>query len=232
MQQDMQQDLEAAPMEQATSDCDCHLKHCLDFFACAGALRHAKKGIIYHLFMAAYAENPTLTMKIIFYARDIRGGLGERRVFRIILPLLSWTHKKSLVRNLAFIPEFGRYDDLLELLGTCCEKETIAFLKQQWDQDIFALMQKNETVSLLAKWLPSANTSNQLRVKQGRKLARAFGLTDRQYRKTLSALREKINTKAADCSRGLFPKINSNKKNPYDRMWDILTNPRYAKISA
>ena len=91
---------------------------CLDLFATIGALRHSNESIIIDRFMRAYTENPDLAMKILFFARDVRGGLGERRVFRIILDWLAHNEKISVFKNISFIPEYGRYDDLLVLLNS------------------------------------------------------------------------------------------------------------------
>lgn len=59
--------------------------HCLNFFAVCGALRNVEEGVQYRLFARAYAEDRDLAMRALFYARDIREGLGEREVFRDIL---------------------------------------------------------------------------------------------------------------------------------------------------
>ena len=64
-------------------------RDCLDLFATIGALRHESDQEIAERFLRAYAENPDLAMKILFYARDVRGGLGERRVFRTVLRRLA-----------------------------------------------------------------------------------------------------------------------------------------------
>ena len=50
---------------------------CLDLFGTIGALRHASREEIQNRFLRAYAEDPSLALKILFYARDVRGGLGE-----------------------------------------------------------------------------------------------------------------------------------------------------------
>ena len=55
---------------------------CLDLFAAAGALRRADDEEIIIRFVRAYTEDPDIAMRILFYARDVRGGLGERRIFR------------------------------------------------------------------------------------------------------------------------------------------------------
>ena len=61
----------------------------VDLFASIGALRSASDEEIVRRFIKAWAEDHDLAMKILFYARDIRGGLGERRVFRVILSALA-----------------------------------------------------------------------------------------------------------------------------------------------
>lgn len=169
------------------------MNHCLDLFATVGGLRHAESKEILRRFVKAYVENPDMAMKVLFYARDVRGGLGERRVFQTILKYLCYAHADSVKKNLNLIAEFGRYDDLLILMDTPCEDDTIELLKAQLEKDIAALRAENKEISLLAKWLPSVNTSNADKVRLGRRLAKAFGMSEREYRKILSALRKKIN---------------------------------------
>ena len=166
-------------------------KDCLDLFATIGALRRANEQDICNRFLKAYAENPDLAMKILFYARDVRGGLGERRVFRSILTWLASNEKTSVLKNLPFIAEYGRWDDVLVLLKTPCRKEALALLKEQFRKDLAAL-DKGGDISLLGKWLPSVNTSNQETVLMAKLVARSFGLSDRDYRKALVKLREQI----------------------------------------
>ena len=91
-------------------------KDCLDLFATIGALRRENDQEIAQRFMRAYTENPDIAMKILFFARDVRGGLGERRVFRSILTWLAAHEKGSVVKNLPYIAEYGRWDDLLCLM--------------------------------------------------------------------------------------------------------------------
>ena len=166
-------------------------KDCLDLFAAIGALRRADDQNICSRFLKAYAENPDLAMKILFYARDVRGGLGERRVFRSILAWLASNEKSSVVRNLPYIAEYGRWDDVLVLLKTPCRKEALALLKEQFREDLAAL-EAGGDISLLGKWLPSVNASNQETVIMAKMIAKSFGLSDRDYRKALTGLRARI----------------------------------------
>ena len=168
------------------------MDHCLDLFATAGGLRNASEEEIVKRFFRAYAENPDTAMKILFYARDIRGGLGERRFFRVSLKYLCENHQESVLKNLEWIAEFGRYDDFLVLMDTPCEKAAMLFLWKQLSQDMELCANHKPGISLLAKWLPSINTSNPEKVCLGKKLAKAFGMTGEEYRKTLSMLRKEI----------------------------------------
>ena len=164
---------------------------CLDLFATAGGLRSASEGEITSRFLRAYAENPELSMKLLFFARDVRGGLGERRFFRVALRWLSENHPGSVRKNVAYIAEYGRWDDLLSLLGTPCEKDAFELIKSQLSRDLAALEDSGE-VSLLAKWLPSVNASNAEAVRLAKKLSRFLGMTEAEYRKALVRLRERI----------------------------------------
>ena len=166
-------------------------RDCLDLFATIGALRRESEQEITGRFLRAYAEDPDLAMKILFYGRDVRGGLGERRVFRILLRWLAVSKPESVVRNLPYVAEYGRWDDVLVLLDTPCRAEALALLKQQFDADLAALSSDGD-VSLLGKWLPSVNASNDETIRAAKQIANAFGLSDRDYRKTLTKLRAQI----------------------------------------
>ena len=165
---------------------------CLDLFSVIGALRHEKKERIISSFIRAYTENADMAMKIIFFARDIREGLGEREIFRVIFRWLAENEPESVKKNIEYVDEYGRYDDLLTLFDTPCEKQMLSFLRKRFYDDIGKL-EKGNDVSLLGKWLPSVNASNAKIVKMGKRIARAFNLSDADYRKKVSALRAEIN---------------------------------------
>ena len=164
---------------------------CLDLFAAIGALRRESDEEIITRFFRAYAENADMAMKILFYARDVRGGLGERRVFRVIMNRLAESEPQSVLKNLEYFSEYGRFDDLLSLFGTKCEKASFKVIEKQFKKDIAALADGSE-VSLLAKWLPSVNASNAVTVKQAKTIAKHLKMNEAEYRKTLSALRSRI----------------------------------------
>lgn len=167
------------------------MSDCLDLFATVGALRRQSEEEIISRFIKAFAENRDLAMKLLFYARDVRGGLGERRVFKTIIKWLAFNYPESLRKNLCYIAEYGRYDDLLALFGTPLKNDMLSIIKSQFKADLEA-MEKGGEVSLLAKWLPSVNASNSETVRLGKKVARFLQLSDADYRKKLAKLRAYI----------------------------------------
>lgn len=164
---------------------------CLDLFATIGALRSAGDQEIIRRFQGAFAEDPDLAMKTLFFARDVRGGLGERKIFRVCLKWLADYAPASVRKNLPYIAEFGRWDDVLALMGTSCEKDALNLIKDQLDKDYMAMDMGSE-VSLLAKWLPSVNASNADTVRTAKRIARFLGMDDAAYRKMLVKLRARI----------------------------------------
>lgn len=161
---------------------------CLNLFFGAGAMRNAEEKRIARAVIESYTEDPIKTMKIIFYARDARGGLGERRFFRIAMKTLSEFAPDAVKRNIPYFSEYGRFDDLCVLLGTKCEKEVVSEIQKQLNADTDA-MNKNEQVSLLAKWIPSVNASSAKTKAMGKTLAKLLGMSEKKYRHTLSELR-------------------------------------------
>ena len=149
----------------------------LNLFATIGALRSQNEAEIEKRFLRSFAENGELTMKMLFYARDVRGGLGERRVFRVLLRYLAENSPACLARNLRLVPEYGRWDDLLLLLYTPLHALTVSLLKEQFEADLAALKGDGE-VSLLGKWLPSVNASHRDVVRTAKLLAKEFGMCE------------------------------------------------------
>ena len=164
------------------------MSDCLDLFATAGALRNATDEEIEARFIRAFAEDRDIAMKTLFFARDVRGGLGERRFFRVILRYLAINFPETVRKNIANIAEYGRCDDILCLMDTACEQEAVAYIKSVLLKDMES-MQAQDSVSLMAKWLPSVNASSKETVRIAKKIATGMGMTSETYRKTLSSLR-------------------------------------------
>lgn len=164
-----------------------------DMFAFGGAYRSRSTEDCILLFKNAFEENPEYAVKCLFYLRDIIEGQGQRRFFRICLQWLANEHPEVAKRNLEYISEFGRWDDLYCLVKTPVEKDAFKLIKHQLALDIKSLQKSNGAVSLCGKWLCSENaTSNETR-KLGTITRKYLGMTSREYRKTLSALRKRIN---------------------------------------
>lgn len=173
-----------------------------DLFAQGGAMRGASDSDCVALFAAAYKEDPSLALKCLFWLRDIRGGQGERRFFRICLQWLAMNHKDEACHLIPLVSEYGRYDDLFELFNTPCESEMLGYIKYVID--------KNED-HLVYKWMPSINTSSKNTQTRGRKIAHEFGMTEREYRKMLSEGRKACNLVETLMSQNRWDEIAFNK---------------------
>ena len=109
-------------------------------------------------------------------------------------------------RNLKFVPEFGRWDDLYVFVGTPLETDALQIMKDQLALDV-----ECKTPSLLAKWLKSENTSSVESRRLGNITREFFGMSHKQYRKTLSILRERINVLERLMSEGRWDEIEFDK---------------------
>lgn len=179
----------------------------LDLFAVIGALRPQSESEIEQKFARAFNEDKLLATKMLFYAGNIRGGLGERRTFRVCLKWLAQNYPEIVIKNMANIPLFNRWDSLFILENTPAERAMWEFIKVQLMSDIRA-MKKNQSISLLAKWMPSENASSKRTVRLAQKAMSALYLTPRNYRKTLSALRKYIKVVERDMSANQWGDIN------------------------
>jgi hypothetical protein len=173
----------------------------LDLFGTIGALRNRDSFDIEQMFSKAFSEDRLLSVKMAFYCRNVRGGLGERETARVIWKWLAQAYPGIMRMNLGLIPQFGRWDDLYEFVGTSQEELMWQFMRQQFEDDMKD-MKAGKSVSLLGKWLKSTNTSSSESSKLGKLTAKKFGLTEKQYRKALSALRAKIDVAEKKMSAG------------------------------
>lgn len=157
----------------------------LDVFAML--TRYSDEEKIISTYKKALIENESLALANLLYILDIRNGKGERRLFKIIYKYLCNNHPNNALRILPFIKELGRFDYILEGIDTKIEEETIKLIKEQLEEDL-----NSNTTSLLAKWLPSHRTHKENKI-LAKKLIKLLNITEKEYRKTLSELRNKIN---------------------------------------
>ena len=178
----------------------------LDMFAMGAAMRTRSDEDVILMFRKAFKENPVYALKCLFYIRDVRGGQGERRFFRVVMKDLAKFDTAAARRNLKFVPEFGRWDDLYVFVGTPLEADALQIMKDQLALDV-----ECKTPSLLAKWLKSENTSSVESRRLGNITREFFGMSHKQYRKTLSILRERINVLERLMSEGRWDEIEFDK---------------------
>lgn len=209
----------------------------LDFFAMGSALRSDREKF-FELFLKASEESELFAAKLLFYTRDIRGGQGERETFRYALSKMANypSGQQILKGNLELIPFFGRWDDILSLLGTPLEEDAVEFLKFALLVDLEKISSGNtKEVSLLAKWLPSVNTSSRETRKTARYLARKFNMSERDYRKNLSMVRSVIGIVESKISKGdylsiLYDKLPSRALLKYRKNFVSKDAIRYAEF--
>ena len=184
----------------------------LDLFAQIGALRPRSEGEIKMKYADAYAVNPELATKMLFYAGNVRGGLGERRTFRACLHWLAINHPNVVRDNLINIPHFNRWDSLFTLVGTTVEADMWQYITDQLNLDLNAVLGekkggKHVGISLLAKWMPT-ETAHKAEIRALAKTAmRKLGITPRQYRKMLSALRAHLKVVESLMSAGKWDEV-------------------------
>lgn len=184
-------------------------KKLLDLNFAVSSLRSADESEIEKKFSDAFYEDPKTAVKWLFFARDVREGMGERRLFRTALKWLA-TAKPEVVR--AVIPaimEYGRADDMLVLSESELWNDVVKFIDDKLAEDRLNL-ENRKPISLLAKWLPSINTSSIETRALGTKLRRALNLTEKQYRKLLASLRAKLNVTEVDASANRWNEIDYN----------------------
>lgn len=181
----------------------------LDAFSKLATFREAEEETIIKTFNLAYAENKELAMKLLFYVRDIRGGQGERRVFRVIMNYLAKNKPEVVIKNLDNFAFYGRYDDLLCLLDTPVEREVLGYIYNTLKSDLKSVKQGGAP-SLMAKWLPSVNGVKNTR-NVALKIVTGLNMSEREYRKTLSKLRRALDLVEIKIAENRYEEIDFSK---------------------
>lgn len=165
----------------ATTDNGCttnisSLNRNVDFFFLAGASRGKD---IKPVFTAALVEDSEVSVRILQWSRDIRGGAGERQTFRDLFGHLIRTDESLAEKLLVKVPEIGRWDDLFIAFGTSLERNSLRLIST-------ALKDKQD--ALCAKWMPRQGA-------EANKIRAYMKLTPKQYRKLLVGLSMTVETK-------------------------------------
>lgn len=182
-------------------------KYLLDLNFAAGSMRNWSEKKIMKYFMNAFYENRKLAVRWLFYLRDIRGyGMGERRTFRICMNWLCEQHFEESCQLIGLIPEYGRYDDWFSLLDTPAKDTVVMLIRQQLYRDI-EYMEAGLPISLLAKWMPSCNTSSARTRHMAGEIRKALELSEREYRQILSRLRAYLQVVEVQMSAGKWSEI-------------------------
>lgn len=149
----------------------------VDLFFRVGASR-GKVDEVTRLFKRAMKEDSSLATRIALWARDARGGAGEREIFRSMLKEMS---EESQIKLIGKIVELGRFDDLAVLVesGSAVVQVTAA---KFWKEAVLG------GHGLAAKWAPR---KGELAVK----LRGLWGMSPKQYRKTLVNATNVVETK-------------------------------------
>jgi hypothetical protein len=141
---------------------------CVDLFFKIGASRGKD---VTKDFVAAYVENKEVALRIAQWARDARGGAGEREIFRQIMTYLDKHDQDAAAKLLMKVPEIGRWDDIFVVKSDKLKYQAYSMLGD-------ALRAKN---GLAAKWTPrKGETAVEIR--------NFFGMSPKFYRKSLVEL--------------------------------------------
>jgi hypothetical protein len=188
------------------------LNKCVDLFFSIGSMRGKSKDKVVNLFNEAYNENPLVASKILFWVRDVRSGAGERQTFRDVISYLTTNSPQTVRKNIGLIPEFGRWDDVLVLLGTELEDDMFSLIKT-------ALSNGD---GLCAKWMPRKGVV-------ANKLRKLFRTTPKQYRKMLVGLTNVVESKmcAKDWEKIDYSKLPSLASSRYQKSFNKNDNERY-----
>lgn len=162
-------------------------KALLDLNFAVASLRSASEHDISQRFTKAFFEDKLMAMKWLFYARDVRGGLGERRLFRACMAPMAKEYPEYVAPVVTLVPEYGRWDDLWCLLDTPVRDSVLELVGLQFTDDMCNAA-NHKPISLLAKWMPRCKASSKQTRHYARILREALHMTERDYQHTLSSL--------------------------------------------
>ncbi|MDE6220725.1 MAG: DUF2828 family protein [Lachnospiraceae bacterium] len=182
-------------------------KALLDLNFAVSSLRNVSPEKIAAQFVKAYHENPKLAVRWLFYAGDVRQGLGERRLFQTIMLYLAQSHIEIARALMPLIPEYSRWDIVVALMDSPLADDAVEMIQRQLQEDGIN-KEKGISISLCAKWLPSENASSANTKQTARMLAKRLSMTSRQYRQMLSSFRQYLDVVEVKMSSRRWADIN------------------------
>ncbi|MGG7212002.1 DUF2828 family protein [Clostridium nigeriense] len=185
------------------------INYIVEFFNGIDYLRVASEEEIILSFKLIFYSDKVLGLKLLFFIRDIRGGLGERRIFRVLLRFLGENEPDILINNLNLISLYGRWDDYYSLFETPLENNVINIFKKQLQKDI-----NTKYPSTLSKWLKSENTSSKKTKALATKTKLLLGYSSKEYRILLTDLRKKLNLVENNIRTSNYSDINYDNISP------------------
>lgn len=169
----------------------------LDFYAQAGAMRPRPDQAL-ELFKKAYSEDHQSAIRILFYLRDVRGGQGERELFRNCLQWLGDNETETFEKIVGYVSEYGRWDDLFFDNKVCFD-----LIAKQLKED-----KDSKTPSLLSKWLPTINASSKTTRAKAKFIAQKIGMNEVEYRKVVRGIRKQLKVVEESMSAQKWDEIN------------------------
>lgn len=185
-------------------------KNLLDLNFAISSLRGKSAREISDRFAKAFYDDKMLAVKWLFYAGDVREGVGERNLFRVCMEWLANNHPEVAKAVVTLVPEYTRWDNLLVLLDTSLKDAVVEVIVKQLTEDMDNYKAK-KSVSLCAKWMPSVNTSSKKTVRYAKTLVKALHINEASYRKMLAKLRAYIDVTEVKMSAKEWDKIDYSK---------------------
>ena len=196
-------------------------KHLLDFNFKLSQYRNMDTEDIKNDFAKVFFEDPLIATKFIFYVGDVRGGLGERKIFRACFEWLADNKPEVATAVIGLIPEYTRWDNLIKFVTHKTIGDSVLdYICAQFNLDVIGMSNK-QPISLLAKWMPSINASSKDTVRLAYYICNKTNTTPKDYRQTLSALRRYLDVVEVKMSAKEWDKID------YEAV-PSLANIRYA----
>jgi hypothetical protein len=168
-------------------------------------------------FLSAYQADPTLALKMLFWARDVRGGAGERETFRKLLKVVEAVNPAHALVLVPLVPEYGRWDDLAAFDNPQVREVALRL----WSLNIL------DGNGLAAKWAPRKGPlANELR--------KRMKLDPKNYRKTLVRMTQVVETAMcaknwSDINYSHVPSVASSR---YAKAFNRNDPVRYAEFKA